>query len=147
MVEAKYHPTSLVPSSIVTSTFSPFATPTRCGSGSGARGAGKASRSWKRHARITSTTYASASPSAIRRASIAKNNVGAQHAAPLRGAIIARDALTANLSSRDDPPHLSLVPRGDPVGLGVLPRLRRAVSHRHHERACRDGGAGGGARG
>src|SRR5256886_17293596 len=133
MVGARYRPSSFVPSAVVTSTSWPFATPTRCGSGSGARGAGKASRSWKRHARITSTTYASASPSAIRRASIAKNNVGAQHAAPLRGAPIARGALTANLSSRDDPAHLSLVPRGDPVGLGVLPGLRHAVSHRHHE--------------
>src|SRR5881227_2953914 len=52
----RYHPTKFVPSLDTSCTRSPFATPTRCGSGSRARGAGKASRSWKRHARITSPT-------------------------------------------------------------------------------------------
>jgi hypothetical protein len=41
---------------------------------------------------------------------------------------IAPGDLTANLSSRDDSAHVSLVPRGDPLGLGVLPQLRHAVA-------------------
>ncbi len=40
-----YHPASFVPSSVTSSIFSPFATPTRRGSGTVARGAGNASRS------------------------------------------------------------------------------------------------------
>src|SRR5438874_5271520 len=71
----------------------------------------------------------------MRSTSIGQNNVGAQHAAPLHCAAIAPGALTTNLSGRDDPAHLPVVPRRDPARRGLLPGLRLGVSHCDHERA------------
>src|SRR2546425_8872591 len=131
----KYQPTSFVPSPETSSTFSPFSTPTRLGSGRLARGAGKASRSWNSQASNSNTRYASPRPIRMRSTSIGQHNVGAQHAAPLHCAAIAPGALSTNLSGRDDPAHLPFVPGRDPARRGLLPGVRLGFPHRDHERA------------
>src|SRR2546430_10926052 len=134
----RYHPASLVPSFITSSIFSPFATPTRGGSGTGARGAGNASRSWNSHATATRTTYEKTRPSATRRMSTGRICTGAACRARTRRFAIARGAPTANLTCRDHPAdYLPGVSCGDSHALAVLPPVRQPLADRHHQRAGR----------